>query len=89
MRKKQELVALERELFDLVWYERHTREGIPDGTPPDIVAGAQASAARIEAKYDPALLERIRTSPWMSGFLNGRLATVRWALGCDDGLLDT
>jgi hypothetical protein len=89
MRKEKDLRALERELHDLVWYERHQREGIPDGTPPDIVAGANEAAARVEAKYDAAYLERVRTDPWEAGFLNGRLATVRWALGWDDGLLDT
>lgn len=91
MRKKAELIARERELFDDLWYARHVTMEMPPGTPADIVEAAERAAARIAASRDPDYLDEITHDPYAVGKLHGELSTVRWALGWneEDGLLDT
>lgn len=86
------MLEVERACFDLLWYIRHKNWGIPDGTPADIVAKANAKAAEIEAESDPEYLALLLEEDVEYGMLVGRLATVRWMLGMDwdeAGILDT
>jgi hypothetical protein len=84
MKSKDELEALETELFDRLWYWRHTHFPTSwEGVPPDIRAGAATNAQRVSVMY-PEAIERDKTDP---ARLEGWLAAVRWVL--DDTAVTT
>jgi hypothetical protein len=92
MRRKSEVQKAEQAAFDLLWYIRHKTWEMPQGTPDDIIAAANAKAAQIEATAEPEYLADLLRMDVEYGMLVGRLSTLRWALGMDwddDGILDT
>jgi hypothetical protein len=92
MRKKSEIQAEEQRLYDQLWYARHMILGVPEGTPDDIAAKAEATARRIESEYHPEHLEEIQHDVCEVGRLHGMLMALRWTLGMDwndDGILDS
>ncbi len=88
-----EIFEAAEEYFDKVWYVRHLihceRESRGE-TPPvqaEIHAGAEAAAARIRERYGAE-----NVGPWDDwewGYVNGKLATLRWVLGSEWDFLDT
>jgi hypothetical protein len=92
MRKKSEIQAQERRLYDQLWYARHIILGVPEGTPDDIAEKAEATARRIESEYHPEHLEDIQHDEYSVGRLHGMLMALRWVNGMDwddDGILDS
>ncbi len=91
-RSEAEILEALEELFDKVWYDRHSllRDAIEDGrttVDPEIWKGALRAAERVERQYGEDQL-----GPWTDfdwGMLNGKLSTLRWVLGDDWDLLDT
>ena len=92
MRKKAEVEKAEEGASDLLWYVRHKKRGIPEGTPESIVEDARKAATKIEATANPEYLALLLADKVSYGILVGRLTTLRWMLGMDwdeDGILDT
>ena len=92
MRKKSEIQAGERMLFDQLWYARHMILAMPEGTPEEVIQRAEAKARQIEAVYHPDHLEDIQHDEYEVGKLHGMLMAVRWVLGMDwddPGILDS
>lgn len=92
MRRKSEVQEAERKCFDLLWYVRHKTWEMPEGTPEDIVAKANAKAAEMEATTDKEYLAHLLEMDVEYGMLVGRITTLRWMLGMDwdeEGILDT
>lgn len=93
MRTIAELRAAEQEFFDKVWYVRSLihDEAIATGDKPplDDKLRAQVDAARsaVIARYGAD-----EVGPWDDwdwGYVNGKLAAVRWMLGNEWDFLDT
>jgi hypothetical protein len=89
-----EILEAEEEFFDKVWYVRSiVRDGDEPELPDDIHAGMMASRERVEAKYGrDELWEPIgpgHDEAWQYGYINGKLATLRWVLGSEWDFLDT
>lgn len=92
MRRKAEILEAEQKCFDLLWYIRHKSWEMPAGTPPDIIATAEAKAEEMERTLDREYLEDLLRMDVEYGMLCGRLVALRWMLGMDwdeDGILDT
>jgi hypothetical protein len=89
-----EIIEAEQEFFDKVWYVRSishhddTRE-----IPADIRTGMMAHRERIEAEYGRDELWKAigpgHEEAWQYGYINGKLATLRWVLGSEWDFLDT
>lgn len=89
-----EIIEAEQEFFDKVWYVRSishdddTRE-----LPADIRSGMMAHRERIEAEYGRDELRRAigpgHEEAWQYGYINGKLATLRWVLGSEWDFPDT
>ena len=92
MRKKSEVEKAEQASFDLLWYVRHKKLPMPQGTPEDIIATANRKAAEIEGKADPDYLDMLLTDRVAYGMLLGRISALRWMGGMewdDSGILDS
>ena len=61
--------------------------------PDDIREGMLVARARIEEKYGREELRkpigRGREKAWLYGYINGKLAAMRWVLGSEWDFLDT
>jgi hypothetical protein len=93
MRTLAEILAVEHEYFDKVWYvrklilEERIEAGEHDPLPPELAERARAAMRAIEERYRPE-----NVGPWNDwewGFVNGKLATLRWVLGSEWDFLDT
>ena len=93
MRTLAEIVAAEQEYFDKVWYvrklilEEKIKRGEHAPVPPEIAKQAHAAMRAIEQRYGAE-----NVGPWDDwdwGYVNGKLATLRWILGMDWDFLDT
>ena len=91
-----EIVDAEAEFFDKVWYVRSlvgSSERDDAEVPDDIREGMLAARARIEAKYGRKDLRqpfgRGHEKAWLYGYINGKLAALRWVLGSEWDFLDT
>jgi hypothetical protein len=92
MRKKAEVEKAQQASFDLLWYVRHKKRGVPEGTPQDIIDAAEEAAKRIEQNADPEYLQMLLTDRVGYGMLLGRISTLRWLGGMEwdqSGILDT
>ena len=93
MRTDKEIQIVLTELLDKIWYNRHLvlLENVVDGiktVDPQIWEGACKSAGKLEKKYSSDELGPY--SDWDWGFMNGKLAAIRWMLGEDwETTLDT
>jgi hypothetical protein len=88
-----EILEAEEEFFDKVWYVRSIVMEDDKPIPDDIREGMLAARARIEAKYGRKELwkpiGRGHEKAWQYGYLNGKLAAMRWVLGSEWDFLDT
>lgn len=89
-----EIIEAEREYFDKVWYVRSVvRSGEDEELPPRIQEIAAAARKRVEAKYGREVLWKPigegHDKAWEYGYINGKLATLRWVLGSEWDFLDT
>lgn len=93
MRKKKEILEEESITLDKVWYVRHQvgvqNAYLKEKNPAVIkcIKGGIKAAKQMEKKYGKKNLGTYTNFEW--GMLNGRLETLRWALGEDWGDLDT
>ena len=86
MRKGKEIEHLLTELQDKIWYNRHLvlLENVinrNETVEPKVWDGACKSAGKMEKKYPSDELGPY--SDWDWGFMNGKLAAIRWMLGED------
>jgi hypothetical protein len=93
MRTLADILAAEQEYFDKVWYvrklilEEKIEHGERDPLSPDIAEQAHAAIRAIEQRYGPE-----NVGPWDDwewGYVNGKLAALRWILGAEWDVLDT
>lgn len=93
MRTTAEIIAAEQEFFDKVWYvrklilEEKIERGEHDPLSPALAEQAHAAMRAIEERYGPD-----NVGPWDDwewGYVNGKLATLRWVLGSEWDFLDT
>ncbi len=87
-----EMLGVEKELYDKIWYNRHqnqvykARLGIDDVTQKDVDLGKAAAKSK-EEQYGKANLGPYSDFEW--GMLNGKLSAIRWVMGDDWDFLDT
>jgi hypothetical protein len=101
MRKKDELLAMEAQLADMVWYNRHRtlRDKIenhemwlvdkyagPNTVDRGIWEGALKAADKVEKTYG---VDNLDFDDFEWGMLNGKLSAIRWMLGEEWDMLDT
>jgi hypothetical protein len=93
VRTLAEILAAEQEYFDKVWYVRKLiidekiKHGERDPVRPEIADPAHAAMRAIEERYGPD-----NVGPWDDwewGYVNGKLAALRWVLGSEWDFLDT
>jgi len=90
-----EILEAEHEFFEKVWYVRSvvTSDEEVAGMPDDIREGMLAARARVEAEFGLAELRkpigRGHEKAWQYGYINGKLAALRWVLGSEWDFLDT
>lgn len=91
LRKVSDILAVEAELSDMLWYGRKPAgdDDVPPDWAPDIVAGMRAAQQRMEEQYGlDRLLEHVETDfAW--GMLSGKVSAIRWVLGDDWDMLDS
>lgn len=87
-----EIMGMEQELYDKIWYNRHqntvykAKHGI-DGLTKQHVELGKAAAKKKEEKYGKANLGPYDDFEW--GMLNGKLSALRWVTGSEWDFLDT
>lgn len=89
-----EIIEAEQEFFDKVWYVRSiVHDDDEREIPDDIRAGMMANRERVEEKYSRDELWKVigpgHEEAWQYGYINGKLATLRWVLGSEWDFLDT
>ncbi len=92
MRTEAEVIAVEQEFFDRVWYGRsmltHTPEDLrAEGRPENIITGMLAARKKVEATYGKRNLGPYSDFEW--GMINGKLSALRWMMGDEWDFLDT
>jgi hypothetical protein len=87
-----EILAVEQELYDKIWYNRHQNQvykaehGI-DGVTKQQVKVGEAAAKKKEETYGKINLGPYDNFEW--GMLNGKLSALRWVMGSEWDFLDT
>jgi hypothetical protein len=92
MRKKDEVIAEERMLYDQLWYARHMTIEMPAHVPEDIVKQADKKARQVEKTYTQEHLDGIQHDEYEVGVLHGKIMAMRWMLGMDwndESILDS
>jgi PIN domain len=88
-----EIIEAEAEYFDRVWYVRSIVMEDNQPIPDDIRAGMMAARQRVETAYGRDELRKPigpgHEEAWQYGYINGKLATLRWVLGSEWDFLDT
>jgi hypothetical protein len=89
-----EIIKVEQEFFDKVWYVRSiAHDDDKRGLPGDIRMGMMANRERVEAVYGRDELWRAiglgHEEAWQYGYMSRKLATLRWVLGSEWDFLDT
>jgi hypothetical protein len=88
-----EIIDALAEHFDRVWYVRSIVMEDDQPIPDDIRAGMMAARERVEATYGRDELWKAigpgHEEAWQYGYVNGKLATLRWVLGGEWDDLDT
>jgi hypothetical protein len=91
MRRENEILAIEQELTDKVWFNRHqlraSREDVVRTIDPEIWKGALKAATGMRRQYGKKNLGPYDDFEW--GMLNGKLSALRWVLGDEWDMLDT
>ena len=92
LRRVSEIVAVEHELFDRLWYgrsEASVDDERPEGYSASLWATAQAAAHRIEEQYAVDLLRKDTETQFDWGMLSGKISAIRWVLGAEWDFLDS
>ena len=92
LRRVSEIMAVEHELFDRLWYGRSEAsigDERPEGYSAEIWATAQAAARRIEEQYGGDLLRKDTETQFDWGMLSGKISAIRWVLGAEWDFLDS
>jgi hypothetical protein len=92
LRRVSEIIAVERELFDRLWYgrsEASVSDTRPETYSADIWEGAKAAARRIEEQYGVELLRKDTETKFDWGMLSGKISAIRWVLGEEWDFLDS
>ena len=91
IRNVKDILTVEEEFSDKIWYDRHQllKNGghLDKDTLPDILKGAFSAAKKLEKKYGKKSLGPYNDFEW--GMINGKLSALRWVLGEDWDMLDT
>lgn len=87
-----EILGVEQELYDKIWYNRHLNSVYKskhdmDGVTKQHVELGKAAAKKKEEKYGQANLGPYDDFEW--GMLNGKLSALRWVMGSEWDFLDT
>jgi len=91
LRRVSDILAVEAELFDRLWYGRKPHRDAPDPEDwsPDLVAGTRAAQREVEQRYGIEVLDKDVESDWSWGFLSGKVSAIRWVLGYQWDMLDS
>ncbi|WP_155993197.1 hypothetical protein [Nocardioides sp. URHA0020] len=92
LRRVSEIMAVEHELFDRLWYGRSEAsigDERPEGYSAEIWATAQAAARRTEEQYGVDLLRKDTETQFDWGMLSGKISAIRWVLGAEWDFLDS
>ena len=88
-----EIIEVEQEFFDRVWYVRSIAYDDKGELPGDIRTGLMANRERVEARYGRDGLRKAigpgHEETWQYGYISGKLAALRWVLGSEWDFLDT
>lgn len=91
-RSLTQILEIETELYDKIWYNRHqnlvykAKTGIDSVTKQHVEIG-KAAAKKKEKQYGKANLGPYSDFEW--GMLNGKLSAIRWVMGSEWDFLDT
>jgi len=91
LRRVSDILAIEAELTDKLWYGRKPGhdDPVPDDWKPEIVAGMRAAQRQMEEQYGmEELLSHVK-SDFEWGMLSGKVSAIRWILGYDWDMLDS
>lgn len=92
LRPVSEIIAVENQLFDRLWYGR-SEAAVGNERPAsysvEIWEKAQAAARRIEGQYGAELLRKETETQFDWGMLSGKISAIRWVLGAEWDLLDS
>jgi Restriction endonuclease len=92
LRRVSEIISVERELFDKLWYGRSQAAATderPANYTEEIWRGAQAAARRAEGQYGRDELLSHTETQFAWGMLSGKIAAIRWVLGDEWDNLDS
>lgn len=91
LRRVSDLLAVETELTDKIWYGRKPShdQPVPPDWAPELVEGMRRAQREMEKTYGVEELERHVESDFAWGMLSGKLSAIRWVLGDDWDVLDS
>jgi hypothetical protein len=92
LRRVSEIVAVEHELFERLWYGRSEAAATderPDGYSKELWAMAKRAAKRIEDEYGRDSLWSNMETQFDWGLLSGKVSAIRWVLGDEWDNLDS
>lgn len=91
LRRVSDILAVETELFDRLWYGRSAKldKGLPERYTPEMSELARAGQRRVEEQYGIEKLQQDVASDWNWGFLSGKVSAIRWVLGFEWDMLDS
>ncbi len=94
LRRIVDVLAIEQELTDKVWYGRkpNSDDPLPPGLawrPQEIIDGMRRAQALMEEQYGREELDKNVESDFAWGMLSGKLSAIRWVLGYEWDMLDS
>lgn len=94
LRRISDVLAIEQELTDKVWYGRKpdSLDPLPAhmvDLPTDILKGMRRAQALMEEQYGRDELFKNVESDFAWGMLSGKLSAIRWVLGYEWDMLDS
>jgi hypothetical protein len=94
LRRVSEILRIESELTDKLWYGRkpNADEPLPDSmknVPAELIEGMRAAQKRMEDQYGRDELLSHVESQFAWGMLSGKVSAIRWVLGEEWDMLDS
>lgn len=91
LRKVSDILAVESELTDKIWYGRKPSgdQEVPTDWAPDLVEGMRAAQRHMEEQYGVEELMSHVQSDFAWGMLSGKISAIRWVLGDEWDVLDS
>jgi len=91
LRRVSDILAIESELTDKLWYGRKPGHDSPppDNWTPEQVKGVRAAQHRMEEQYGINELMSHVASDFDWGMLSGKISAIRWVLGDEWDNLDS